>query len=558
MFSIRPRPYHPHRTFSPRRARRPPRCNRSYAWPVGIERLERRALLADAGADYQLSGLAWPDPAHISYSIAPDGVYWDHGLNNLNSKLDQSLGAGNWERAIARALATWESVANIEISQVADSPNDLNTLGKAQGDPRFGDIRFGGYAFISNQILAETYFPPPEGSTEAGDVEVNTAMNFGTGDGSGYDFFSVMLHETGHALGLDEASAPADVMFRDYQGVRTGLGLGPGDIAGIQAIYGPRVLDAYQQQGFGLGLSTAIDATRFLDSTGKGVISSVALGTIGDTEFFSVVAPSGATGLQVTAAAQGVSMLSPAISLYDAGGNLIDAAANSIAWGDDVSVRATTVTPGERYFVAVTGATADAFAVGAYQLHVAFATTARKPVDPTVPTFLPPNAPATPISLPNPARPAGDGVQVTDLGPIVRMTATGLALDNPGDIDVFVFQKATPGSFNIVARGTYVRVVDSKASLVASGRGLVGIRAAQAGSTYWVVLTSLGGAPVSHYSLSITPSGASPRLRPLREKDFSALSLPAADRSSAISARLFHRTLSWWKARLGPVGVKPV
>ena len=38
---------------------------------------------------------------------------------------------------------------------------DFNVTGQYQGDPRFGDIRFGGYNFNDNTMLARTYTPPP-------------------------------------------------------------------------------------------------------------------------------------------------------------------------------------------------------------------------------------------------------------------------------------------------------------------------------------------------------------------------------------------------------------
>ena len=66
---------------------------------------------------YAVSGLAWPNPAHISYSIVPDGVSWDHGTNDVNATLDAQLGIGSWERELARALQTWASVANINIAR---------------------------------------------------------------------------------------------------------------------------------------------------------------------------------------------------------------------------------------------------------------------------------------------------------------------------------------------------------------------------------------------------------------------------------------------------------
>ncbi len=365
------------------------------------DRLEERSLMTVIpGYDYVLYGTSWPNPNHITYSIAPDGVFWDHGSNNLNATFNARFGtSGSWERQIALALATWESVANINIAPVADGPFDLNTLGLAQGDSRFGDIRLGGYSFPDTTVtLAQTYFPPPQGSTAAGDVEINTSMNYNIG--STYDLYSVMLHETGHSLGLNEAPNPAEVMATDYGGLRTGLE--PGDIAGIQAIYGARTLDGYQSQGIGGGFGNPIDLSGNLASSNQAVISGVSLSSIGSTEYYSFVAPSYASGpLQVTAAAGSISMLSPQISIYNASGTLLAQASNPSAWSDNVTATVPAVVPGQRYYMAVTGDTGTYFDAGAYRLVVSLPQSSA----PNPPAPAPPPVVSTPTPPPTPQSP---------------------------------------------------------------------------------------------------------------------------------------------------------
>ena len=47
-----------------------------------------------------------------------------------------------------------------------------------------------------------------------------------------YDLYSVLLHETGHSLGLEHPDNPDAVMLATYNGVKAGLDAG--DIAGLQ------------------------------------------------------------------------------------------------------------------------------------------------------------------------------------------------------------------------------------------------------------------------------------------------------------------------------------
>ena len=132
------------RTISKSRANRSDRRARH----LGCDRLEERTLLTvTPGTDYVLYGTSWPNPGHITYSIAPDGVYWDHGVNSLTASFNTKFGtSGSWERQIALALATWN---RSRISRSCRLPMGRMTSTRlaGSGDPRFGDIRVGGYTF---------------------------------------------------------------------------------------------------------------------------------------------------------------------------------------------------------------------------------------------------------------------------------------------------------------------------------------------------------------------------------------------------------------------------
>jgi hypothetical protein len=166
--------------------------------------------------------------------------------------------------AINDALNKWSSVSGFtNLGQVADGPGNNATgcgTGAYNGCADVGDIRIGAYPFnIVNGtvITAHTFMPgttaldPPYGSI-GGDMHFNNDLN-GTypnqvtwvddpndlGADQTIDFYTVMLHELGHSLGLDHSNNPDSVMA--LYSVHGGAirDLTADDIAGIQAIYGP-------------------------------------------------------------------------------------------------------------------------------------------------------------------------------------------------------------------------------------------------------------------------------------------------------------------------------
>ncbi len=172
----------------------------------------------------------------VTYSFMATGTTCDTECSPSTSftALNDFLPVG-WESEIERAFDTWASVADISFLEVADGGEAFNLAGSS------GDIRFGGHTFDgARNVLAHGYYPPPNGLTAAGDIHFDIDENWQIGAGSGFDIFTVALHEIGHAIGLGHSNVADAVMGAFYTGVVAGLHAD--DIAGAQFIYGPAVV----------------------------------------------------------------------------------------------------------------------------------------------------------------------------------------------------------------------------------------------------------------------------------------------------------------------------
>ncbi|HEX5838000.1 MAG TPA: matrixin family metalloprotease [Anaerolineales bacterium] len=131
---------------------------------------------------------------------------------------------------IQNAFAAWQVVSNIQFEQVTDTGSAFNASGAG------GDIRIGAHTFDGpSRVLAHAYYPPPNGTSAAGDMHFDRQENW-TCNTSGIDIGVVALHEIGHSLGLDHENDILAVMNSYYNPSLAGLQ--SDDVDGAATIYG--------------------------------------------------------------------------------------------------------------------------------------------------------------------------------------------------------------------------------------------------------------------------------------------------------------------------------
>ena len=129
-------------------------------------------------------------------------------------------------------FAAWSAVANISFMQIADNGIAFNGAGA------MADIRLGGHFFDGpGSGLAHGFYPPANSVTAAGDIHFDSddLWKIGIG-GPGFDIFTVLAHEIGHAIGLDHTAVAGSLMNPFYSEAVNGPQAD--DIAGARFIYG--------------------------------------------------------------------------------------------------------------------------------------------------------------------------------------------------------------------------------------------------------------------------------------------------------------------------------
>ena len=326
------------------------------------EALERR----DVPATF---GVPWADPGHLSISFAPDGTAIAGHTSTLAAGLGSQMPTALWQGQILRAFQTWGTAAGINVRLVADDGSPFGTPGRAQHDPRFGDVRIGAQPMSPDALAISVPNDPSMTGTLTGDLLLNAADTF---DPQHLDLFAVALHEAGHVLGLDESTDPSSPLFDSYRG---NTQLTSADVKAIQALYGARQPDMFEGSS---GNDTPSKATALQPPGGyTGSAPLLAFGDIGtarDVDVYALRPPlSGYKGsATIRLQSAGISLLTPRLTVLDDRGVALGEARATSGLGDTVEVRLGKVDPSRTYYLQVQGATADVFGLGHYGLAVSF------------------------------------------------------------------------------------------------------------------------------------------------------------------------------------------
>ena len=334
---------------------------RTHSSPPTVENLESRLLL------YSASGNHFTFGSNITFTIVPDGTSIGGTPSNLVSTFNQMYGQTYWPTLINEAFAMWQSYANINFTVMGDNGGAIGSGGYQQGNPNMADIRIGGYAQGLNTLGYAIAPPPANGDSASGDIFLNTSLPWGP---RGYDLESVMVHEIGHALGLNHTTDSTAVMYAYYSGVNQGPHTD--DINGIRSIWGPRVEDAINQATGNNDFPTAANLNPYINQANSITLPNMNKVNIGENYVFKVTTPPNASAnLVAVVQSSGLSLLSPVVQIFDSTQHgLAQTRANPGVYGTIVLTQINNATPNTTYYIRIGSDSGGPNATGAYALLV--------------------------------------------------------------------------------------------------------------------------------------------------------------------------------------------
>jgi len=178
--------------------------------------------VANAAGDFALTGARMSFPADYRIRATGSGV-----------------GTTATRNAVRAAMDAWENDSGSAIDFTYRGATTARTFGDSINSVYWTSTRPNETFLAQAQWVATT-----DGNIIEFDVRFNTDYSWSAGARAGhFDITSVMLHETGHALGLAHTSATSEIMHFQIP-VGATKGLGAGDRSGVNALYPDEGLDS--------------------------------------------------------------------------------------------------------------------------------------------------------------------------------------------------------------------------------------------------------------------------------------------------------------------------
>jgi hypothetical protein len=250
----------------PRLSRRPPpRAPGSSLWraAVGPASIALATLLTptEARAFCRTTTVSVPadyNPVDGCWSEG-DVLWWRNACvgYSLQSDASRQVTLDQAEQGLAAAFAKWTGTAcstagtassRVSIDVRDEGPVDCDQVQYNQTQPNQHVILFHDdvwpYHDAANVLALTTVtFDPDTGELYDADMEINATVPLAVTDPippEGYDFASIVTHETGHFLGLAHSGDERATMFAHYEPGATAMrNLTSDDVSGICAIYPP-------------------------------------------------------------------------------------------------------------------------------------------------------------------------------------------------------------------------------------------------------------------------------------------------------------------------------
>lgn len=205
--------------------------------------------------------------ADVSYALADERLRFDDARNcrhvaPIDALVGGELRRETLARETARAFEVWEQAAGLSFHQVSDAREADIVIG-AQGRPR-------GRAFANVSYARDTEPENRVRAIEQAQVCLNPESQWKVGfDGNRdvYDLRFTLIHEIGHAIGLDHPGASGEVMAFRYTEAFDELQ--DGDLLGVRKLYG-RGSDDHRHSGdSGLHLSRRLTDDEQTDESAR-------------------------------------------------------------------------------------------------------------------------------------------------------------------------------------------------------------------------------------------------------------------------------------------------